>query len=306
MSQPAGQPRSRKGADSPGTAVIGILAALGAALLVVWAASPYSATWNGWPVFALCAVLAFSVQWIVFIHAFAKQTEHFYDLTGSATYLAMVWFAVWASDATDLHAFLLAGLITVWALRLGPFLFRRIRQAGEDKRFRTIKTSLPTFLMTWTLQGLWVFLTASCALAAITGSGAADFGLLVGLGLTLWLIGFAIEVIADAQKTHFRADPANANRFIREGLWAWSRHPNYFGEILLWTGIAIIALPELAGGQYITLISPVFVAFLLIKVSGVRMLEARADKQWGSDPDYQSWKANTPPLMLRPPRSGST
>lgn len=304
MSEQVSRPASRKGADSLGTALIGILAALGVASLVVWAASPYSVSWNGWPVFTVCAVLAFSVQWIVFIHAFAKQTEHFYDLTGSATYLVMVWFAVWASGATDAHALLLAGLITVWALRLGPFLFRRVRQAGEDRRFRTIKTSLPTFLMTWTLQGLWVFLTASCALAAITGSGSADFGFLVVLGLALWLAGFTIEVIADGQKSRFRADPANTNRFIRDGLWAWSRHPNYFGEILLWTGIAVIALPELAGGQYITLISPVFVALLLIKVSGVRMLEARADKQWGNDPDYQAYKANTPSLMLRPPRRG--
>lgn len=282
--------------------MIGILAALGVASLVVWVTSPYSATRFGWPVFALCAVFAFSVQWLVFIHAFVKQTEHFYDLTGSATYLVMVWFAVWASGATDVHALLLATLITVWALRLGPFLFRRIKQAGEDRRFRTIKTSLPTFLMTWTLQGLWVFLTASCALAAITGSGSGDFGFFVVLGLALWLTGFGIEVIADAQKSRFRADPGNSNHFIREGLWAWSRHPNYFGEIMLWTGIAVIALPDLAGGQHITLISPVFVALLLIKVSGVRMLEARADKQWGNDPDYQSYKANTPVVMLRPPR----
>lgn len=302
MSESVNRPVTRKGADSLQTAVIGIAAALGAASLVVWATSPYSATWHGWPVFTLCAALAFGVQWLVFIHAFAKQTEHFYDLTGSATYLVMVWFAIQASGATDAHALLLAGLITVWALRLGPFLFRRVRQAGEDRRFRTIKTSLPTFLMTWTLQGLWVFLTASCALAAITGSGTADFGLIVVLGVALWLAGFAIEVIADAQKSRFRADPANANRFIREGLWAWSRHPNYFGEIMLWTGIAVIALPELAGGQYITLVSPVFVALLLIKVSGVRMLEARADKQWGNDPDYQSYKASTPSVMLRPPR----
>lgn len=302
MSESVNRPVTRKGADSLQTAVIGIAAALGAASLVVWATSPYSATWHGWPVFTLCAALAFGVQWLVFIHAFAKQTEHFYDLTGSATYLVMVWFAIQASGATDAHALLLAGLITVWALRLGPFLFRRVRQAGEDRRFRTIKTSLPTFLMTWTLQGLWVFLTASCALAAITGSGTADFGLIVVLGVALWLAGFAIEVIADAQKSRFRADPANANRFIREGLWAWSRHPNYFGEIMLWTGIAVIALPELAGGQYITLVSPVFVALLLIKVSGVRMLEVRADKQWGNDPDYQSYKASTPSVMLRPPR----
>lgn len=302
MSDSASRPRARKGADSLTTAVIGVFSALGVASLVVWLTSPYSAGLGEWKVFTLCALLAFGVQWIVFVHAFARQTEHFYDLTGSITYLVMVWFAIWASGATDTHALLLAGLITVWALRLGPFLFRRVRQAGEDRRFRTIKTSFPTFFMTWTLQGLWVFLTASCALAAITRTGAPDFGILVGLGVLLWVAGFAIEVIADGQKSRFRANPDNTNRFIREGLWAWSRHPNYFGEILLWTGIAIIALPGLSGGQHITLISPVFVAFLLTAVSGVRMLEARADKQWGNDPDYQAYKQATPSLLLWPPK----
>ena len=290
------------GIDSTVTAIGGITAALAVALLVVWLASSYSAVWSGWPVFAACAALAFGVQWLMFIHAFSAQTEHFYDLTGSVTYLVMVWFAIAASGPTDSHALLLALLITIWALRLGPFLFRRVRQAGEDKRFRTIKTSFPTFLMTWTLQGLWVFLTASCALAAITHPGGVYLGAVVWIGLALWIAGFAIEVIADHQKTVFRNDPANTNRFITTGLWAWSRHPNYFGEIILWTGIALIALPELQGGQYITLISPVFVAFLLIKVSGVRMLEARASKQWGNDPDYQAYRKNTPVLVPRPPR----
>lgn len=302
MNQTALPERPRKGADSLGTAIGGISAALLVATLVVWLVSEYSVRWNQWPVFAVCAVLAFGVQWIMFIHAFSAKTEHFYDLTGSITYLAMVWFAVAASGPADAHALLLAGLISVWALRLGPFLFRRVRQAGEDKRFRTIKTSFPTFLMTWTLQGLWVFLTASCALAAITHPGGVYLGAIVWIGVALWVAGFAIEVIADNQKTVFRADPANAGRFITTGLWAWSRHPNYFGEIMLWTGIAIIALPELQGGQYITLISPAFVAFLLTKVSGVRMLEASGNRQWGKDPAYQAYRKNTPVLIPRPPR----
>lgn len=301
----AGNPvveRPRQGADSPATAIGGITAALAVASLVVWLAKDYSATWIGWPVFAICAGLAFSVQWIMFIHAFSAKTEHFYDLTGSITYLAMVWLAVAVSGPSDAHALLLAALITLWALRLGPFLFRRVRQAGEDKRFRTIKTSFLTFLMTWTLQGLWVFLTASCALAAITHPGGVYMGPVVWIGVLMWIAGFAIEVIADNQKSAFRADPANADRFITTGLWAWSRHPNYFGEILLWTGIAVIALPELQGGQYITLISPVFVAFLLTKVSGVRMLESRGNRQWGKDPDYQAYCRNTPVLFPRPPK----
>ena len=121
-------------------------------------------------------------------------------------------------------------------------------------------------------------------------------------GLALWVGGFLFEVVADRQKSAFRAKPENAQRFIRDGLWAWSRHPNYFGEIVLWCGIALMALPVLQGWQYATLISPLFVVLLLTKISGVRMLEARGRKQWGDDPDYQAYVRSTPMLLPRPPR----
>jgi steroid 5-alpha reductase family enzyme len=122
------------------------------------------------------------------------------------------------------------------------------------------------------------------------------------IGVVLWLVGFLIEVIADQQKSAFRAEPANSTRFISTGLWAWSRHPNYFGEILLWLGITLMAFPVLQGGQLITLISPIFVFVLLNYISGVRMLEARAHKLWGDEPDYQAYRRNTPSLMMWPPK----
>jgi steroid 5-alpha reductase family enzyme len=155
--------------------------------------------------------------------------------------------------------------------------------------------------MTWTIQGGWVFITACCALAAISSPARLDPGINFYIGLSLWVFGFVIEVIADLQKSAFKADSANDNKFIQSGLWAWSRHPNYFGEIVLWTGIAVMAYPVLQGWQIVTLISPLFVVFLLTFVSGVRMLEARAEKQWGDDPEYRKYKANTPALMLWPP-----
>jgi steroid 5-alpha reductase family enzyme len=184
---------------------------------------------------------------------------------------------------------------------LGTFLFGRIRAAGEDRRFREIKRSWPRFLLAWTLQGLWVTVTLSAALAAITTFNRVPVGLVAWIGLALWLFGFGIEVAADRQKRAFNADPANAGRFIDSGLWAWSRHPNYFGEIVLWTGVAVIAAPALTGWNLMTLISPVFVALLLTKISGVNMLEARADEKWGGEPAYEAYKARTPVLIPRPP-----
>ena len=146
----------------------------------------------------------------------------------------------------------------MWAIRLGTFLFRRVTKDGHDKRFEHIRNRFSTFFMTWTLQGLWVSLTLACGLAAMTALHSAPLGPLAVIGTIAWLIGFLIETIADAQKSRFRAQPENEDRFIQSGLWAWSRHPNYFGEILLWLGVALIALPVLEGWQHVTLISPLF------------------------------------------------
>jgi steroid 5-alpha reductase family enzyme len=282
---------------------VGTIAALLVAIGISWFGSDGGVIIAGIPLFAVCGLMAYLVQWLAFIHAWRTHSEAYFDLIGSFTFIAVAITAVTLAGRLDVRSILLAVLIVLWALRLGPFLFQRIKRAGEDKRFRTIKHSFPTFLMTWTIQGTWVFVTASCALAAITSgvSAAVDAPLL--LGLAVWLFGFTVEVVADRQKTAFRKNPQNAQSFITTGLWAWSRHPNYFGEIILWVGIAIVAYPALQGMQVFTLFSPLFVVVLLTTISGVRMLEARANKQWADDPAYQAYKRHTPMLMLWPPRA---
>ena len=247
--------------------------------------------------------LAFAIQWIAFIPAYVFQTEKFYDLTGSLTYLSVIWFSLTVSSEyfanLNLANLVIVLLITFWAIRLGSFLFMRIHKDGEDKRFRTIKPSASQFFMTWTLQGLWVSLCSMCALTAIS----SDSGLIVNpiffAGLVLFIFGFLLEIIADKQKSKFRAIPENKNKFISSGLWARSRHPNYFGEIVLWTGIAVMSFSSLEGLQYLTLISPIFTYVLLVYISGVRMLEARGDIKWGENEDYRNYKENTPVLLLR-------
>lgn len=282
--------------------VAGSLVAVMLALGIAWGGADQGARVAGLPVIMLCGVFAYAVQWLMFVHAWLRKTELYYDLTGSMTYVVMILGALWMSWPTDPRALLLSGLIVVWALRLGPFLYDRIKSAGEDRRFRTIKTSFPTFFMTWTLQGTWVFITASCALAAITAHTGVPSDPMLWTGLVLWLFGFGVEAIADRQKSAFRADPANAGRFITSGLWSWSRHPNYFGEIVLWFGIAVVAYPALVGWQRLTLVSPLLVIVLLTAISGVRMLEARANKAWGDEPAYAAYKRNTPVLLLWPPK----
>ncbi len=282
--------------------VIASVAISGAVLVasaIAWAGSRGGSEIAGVPVMIVCAAIAFGVQWLAFVPAYLKQTEHFYDLVGSLTYMLLTGVALLASRPNDTRSIILGVLVFIWASRLGSFLFRRIRLAGFDPRFDEIKPSASRFLVAWTLQGLWVFLTLCAALAAITTRSPSELGLLDGLGFTLWVVGFAIEVVADRQKSRFRAE--HPGHYIDTGLWSWSRHPNYFGEIVLWIGVALIASSTLQGWQWATMISPVFVIFLLTRISGVPLLEKRANERWANDESYQRYKANTPVLFPRPP-----
>jgi steroid 5-alpha reductase family enzyme len=253
----------------------------------------------GIPLFALAVGLAFLVQWIAFVPAYLRQTEQYFDITGSCTYVAVTAIVLALNPTIDGRSILLATLVIAWAVRLGTYLFGRVRKSGRDARFDEIKPSFPRFLMTWTLQGLWVTFTLAAALAALTTTVHRELGLFALSGALVWVVGFAVEVVADWQKTRFRTRPENRNRFITTGLWARSRHPNYFGEIVIWIGVAIIALPVLRGWQWITLLSPVFVTVLLVFVSGVPLLERRADATWGGLEEYEAYKARTPVLIPR-------
>ncbi len=268
------------------------------AAAIAWAGSQGSATAGPLPVFTWCALIAFGMQWLAFVPAFLKQTEVFYDLIGSLTYISCTLLALWLTGHFDGRSLLLTLIIMVWAVRLGSFLFARIRQDGSDDRFDKIKPDPVRFFTTWSLQGLWVLLTAGAALAAVTAEEPRSLTTFDFIGAALWVTGFAIEVIADRQKRAFRQQYGRSE-FITTGLWRRSRHPNYFGEIMLWTGIALLALPALSGWQLLTLISPVFVFVLLARVSGVPLLERKADRKWGEQPDYIAYKASTPVLFPR-------
>lgn len=273
---------------------------IGAGLAV--AGSQGGHTVAGIPIYALCIGLAFLIQWIAFIPAWLNRTEKFFDLTGGVAYLTVTALALLLTPNVDARSLLLGGIVIVWAVRLGSFLFLRIRAAGEDRRFREIKESFGRFLLTWSLQGLWVAFSLAAALAAITSTLRLDLDLFAVVGFLVWLTGFLIEVIADRQKSAFNAKPENKGRFISTGLWSWSRHPNYFGEIVLWIGVAIIAFPILRGWQYATLISPIFIIILLTRISGIPLLERRASQKWGNEAEYQSYKARTSVLIPLPPK----
>ena len=262
---------------------------------------PYSQKLNGYSLYLIAAVIAFVLNWLAFIPSFIAQTEHYYDITGTLTYLSILAFLFFSADLmSNPRALLLIALPSIWTLRLGSFLFSRIKKSGKDSRFDNIKPNFFRFFTSWTLQALWAFLTLSAALAVITSTQNIPLGVYAILGIIVWIIGFGIEVTADRQKSIFKENPDNKGKFISSGLWAYSRHPNYFGEIILWIGIFIICIPVLQGAQWITIISPIFIFVLLKYVSGINLLEAKADKTWGGQPEYEEYKKNTSELFLWP------
>tara|TARA_A100001011_G_scaffold232846_1_gene240864 strand:- start:381 stop:1262 length:882 start_codon:yes stop_codon:yes gene_type:complete len=281
---------------------INVLIIISFASIIAVGGGNESLDYNGYPILILCMIASFIVHWIIFIPSFLAKTEKFYDITGTLAYIIILYVASVLTSyssgvSLELRTKIIIGMVSFWAIRLGVFLFVRVLRVGEDRRFREAKKSFSKYLVWWTMSGLWVFLTTANALTLIINNKKLDNKFLFYLGVLIWIIGIVFEIVADEQKRRFRLDKNKKGLFICTGLWSISRHPNYFGEIILWVGIAIVSLPTLHGFQYITLISPIFIYFLLTRISGVNLLENSADKKWGDQSDYIKYKKDTSVLV---------
>ena len=281
---------------------ISVIIAFFIGALIAIGGSQNGAQYHGYPILFICLMISFVLHWIAFIPAYLARTEKFYDIAGTVAYLSVLATASYltmisSNNNLQLRSIIAIILVLIWALRLGIFLFVRVLKAGEDRRFREVKQNFSKFLVWWSVSALWVFLTAANALTMIINNVSFTDDFYFYFGLSLWFIGFSFEAIADEQKRRFKSDKKNKDAFISTGLWGLSRHPNYFGEILLWVGMAVIALPTLIGWQYVTLISPIFIYFLLTRVSGVNLLEDRANQKWGGTEEYESYIKKTPVLI---------
>jgi steroid 5-alpha reductase family enzyme len=271
--------------------------------LMVGAVGNNSVILNGYSAVLYCAVICIGIQWVVWIAASIGKTERFYDLTGGLTYLTVVAFSLWAgsqSEVPSLRELIVSLLVVIWSLRLSGFLYLRIHRTGKDGRFDQLKTSPIRFLVPWTLQGLWVFLTMIVVIVINTQADLGpQLGIWDGVGLLIWILGFGIEAVADYQKTIFNTESSNQGKWIESGLWSYSRHPNYLGEIILWTGIAFFGISCFTGLERVAWISPIFIYILLTKISGIPILDKRALEKWGDDIEYQKYRDNTPALFPR-------
>ena len=262
-----------------------------------------AADFRGISMVAFSAILCFGIQMTAWVPASLLQTERFYDLTGGLTYivLAIATLMLGAKDEEpSTRELIVTVLVVIWAIRLASFLFLRIHHAGKDGRFDDLKTSPVRFLVPWSLQGLWVFVTMNVVIVINSQSGLSpELTVWDALGAILWTAGFCLEVVADRQKSAFNANPANEGKWIDEGLWSLSRHPNYLGEIMLWSGIALFGVPCFSGMEGLAWVSPIFVYILLTKVSGVPILDRRALEKWGEDAAYLQYRENTPQILPR-------
>ncbi|XP_078390801.1 uncharacterized protein LOC144672726 [Cetorhinus maximus] len=243
-----------------------------------------------------CAMLSFAIQWLLWAAASILQTEKFYDLAGSGTFIVLTHLSYRWNRTSYHRQKIQSALITVWGLRLGLFLFVRVLAEGHDRRFNEVRSNPRRFFLYWTLQGVWIFITLLPTLILNTQEKDQPLCVRDYTGWTIWTLGFAIEAVADQQKWNFRSDPNNVGKFIQTGLWTYSRHPNYLGEILQWTGLFLSASSVMKGMEHLSVFSPVFLWYLLTHISGIPILEKQAMLRWGHDPAYLKYIKNTPAL----------
>ena len=249
----------------------------------------------------LSFAVALAVNGAFFAVAAARRTDVVTDLSYSLTFalLAIVLLFTGAREPVQLVASL---LVLVWAARLGAYLFRRILRMKVDHRFDGMRDEPLRFARFWILQAITVAVVMLPVSYLLDRDHAPGFGGWAIAGAAMWLAGLVIEAVADAQKSAFKANEANRGRFIASGLWRYSRHPNYFGEMLVWWGLFLYAVPVLHGAAFAVVAGPVFITLLLLFVSGIPPLERSADEKYGDDPAYRDYKRRTSILVPLPPR----
>jgi steroid 5-alpha reductase family enzyme len=245
--------------------------------------------------------IALAVNGAFFAVAAARRTDVVTDLSYSLTFalLAVLLLFTGAAEPVQLVASL---LVVVWAVRLGAYLFRRIMRMKVDHRFDGMREQPLRFARFWLLQAITVAVVMLPVSYLLDQDQPSGLGVWSIAGAAVWLVGLLIEAVADAQKAAFRAKEENRGRFVASGLWRYSRHPNYFGEMLVWWGLFVYTVPVLHGAAFAVVIGPVFITLLLLFVSGIPPLERSADQKYGSDAAYRDYKRRTSILVPLPPR----
>lgn len=248
------------------------------------------------------ALVILGIQVIFFIFAVTLKTDKVTDLSYSLTFVVTALLFLFALKQPSVMQVLVAVFITLWGARLGSYLFIRIIKLKKDDRFDGIREKPLSFSGFWLLQAVTIWVVMLPATVLLSKEQSLSPTVVTWIGAVLWIIGFVVESIADSQKYRFRKDPANQGKWIQSGLWKHSRHPNYFGEMVCWWALFIITIPHLQGVEWFTLIGPLFLTFLLLRVSGIPTVEKKAEQKYGDNPEFQEYKKRTGTLIPLPRR----
>jgi steroid 5-alpha reductase family enzyme len=237
------------------------------------------------------SIFIFAYMVFVFFLALAKKDNSIVDIFWGLGFVIIAGFSLFSNGHLDLHKVLMDLLVIIWGRRLTAHILARNRGRGEDFRYKAWRDTwkhfvLRSFFQIFMLQGLFMLIIAS-PVYFVNFAPTVKFSFTDYLGFAIFVAGFIFEAVGDYQLKLFKKDPANKGKLMTKGLWSITRHPNYFGESLIWWGIAFFALDYPTG--WITLISPVLLTLLLRFVSGVPMLE----QKYKGRPDWEEYKMKT-------------
>ncbi|MBH60649.1 MAG: hypothetical protein CL907_05760 [Dehalococcoidia bacterium] len=268
--------------------IISVLLIWTTLLIVSYLLNFDSISYQGFAISSIIILVVVFIQFIFYFHSLIFKTDLLFDFIGTLSFITLLTIGLALMVSPDFNKIFISFLLFLWTSRLGIFLlFRRIK-AKKDVRFESFLRSPIKLFLVWNIQAIWVVFSSLPLIVVLSSKIEHDFGLLEWGGFSIWLIGFLVEVIADNQKRTFKKN--NPTLFITTGLWGYSRHPNYLGEILIWLGITVMSFKYLSGFGYIALISPVFVFILLRYISGVPQLESIGNQRWGGDDRYKEYK----------------
>lgn len=249
---------------------------------------------------AVAAAMAGGAMVLLWLVSLWRRDASIVDIFWGPGFVLVAWAVLaWVSahdlpDGGDARRWLLVSLVTVWGLRLGGYLAYRNLGKGEDYRYVAMREKaggrfwIVSLFKVFLLQGLFLWVVSLPVQAGQLPSTPDGIGPLAVIGAVVWAVGLFFETLGDAQLARFKADPANRGKVMNKGLWAYSRHPNYFGETLIWWGLFLITLSTPYG--WWAFISPVVITFLLLKVSGVTLLEATIVER---RPEYREYLETT-------------
>lgn len=249
-------------------------------------------------------ILSFAVQAVFFAFAASLKTDKVTDFSYSLSFALISVILLVVNQSFAPLQILAVSLVVIWAVRLGSYLLSRIIKIGKDARFDDKRDNFPEFLKFWILQALAVWLVLFPITVLLSVKLSAPIGIVAVLGALLWLFGFLVEAIADRQKRSFRDRAENKGRWIDSGLWRYSRHPNYLGEVIQWWGLFAAAMSALPLSLAYVVLGPIVITLLILFLSGVPILEKTAEEKYGANPEYQAYKKRTSLFLLLPPRKG--